>query len=81
MSVQDREAAVAQLSAEDLAIVRGAANEPCAAATINEIADWFAEYHAKARGEQIERDFEAGRRDSLLRQVDEEYDAGKAKPL
>ncbi|NOZ39600.1 MAG: hypothetical protein GXP24_05165 [Planctomycetes bacterium] len=65
MSVDEIESAVADLSADELA----------------QFAAWFDEFHAQAWDHQIESDFAAGRLDALLKEVDTEYDAGKAKPL
>jgi len=65
MSVDEIESAVAELSANDLA----------------RFSDWFAEFHAQAWDHQIESNLAAGRLDTLLKEVDSEYDAGKAKPL
>lgn len=65
MSIQEIEAAITKLSAEDLAI----------------LAAWFAEYRAQTWDKQIEHDLDAGRLDALLAEVDAEYEAGQAKPL
>ena len=65
MSIQEIEAAITKLSAEDLAV----------------LAVWFAEYRAQTWDKQIEQDLDAGRLDALLAEVDAEYEAGQAKPL
>ncbi len=65
MSIQEIEAAITKLSAEDLAI----------------LAAWFVEYRAQTWDKQIEQDLDAGRLDALLAEVDAEYEAGQAKPL
>jgi len=65
MSVKEIENAITQLSPPELA----------------ELSAWFADYQAKVWDEQIERDLDAGRLDALLEEVDEEYEAGEAKPL
>jgi len=65
MSVKDIENAITQLSLEELA----------------ELSAWLADYQAKVWDKQIERDLDAGRLDALLEEVDEEYEAGKAKSL
>jgi len=65
MSVKDIENAITQLSPEELA----------------ELSAWLADYQAKVWDKQIERDLDAGRLDALLEEVDEEYEAGKAKSL
>lgn len=54
MSAKEIEAAITQLSAEDLA----------------ELAAWFADYHARVWDQQIERDLDTGRLDALLKEVD-----------
>lgn len=65
MRVKEIEKAITQLSTEELA----------------ELAAWFADYHAAVWDKQIERDLDEGRLDALLKEVDEEYEAGKAEPL
>ena len=65
MSVKEIEIAITKLSPRDLA----------------EFSAWFADYRAKAWDGQIGRDLDAGRLDTVIRDVDAEYDAGKAKPL
>lgn len=65
MSVKEIEDAITQLSPEQLA----------------ELSAWFADYQAKIGDEQIERDLDEGRLDALLEKIDEEYEAGEAKPL
>jgi len=65
MSVREIESAVAKLSANDLALFSA----------------WFDEFHAQAWDKQIESDLAAGHLDTLIREVDDEYNAGKAKPL
>ena len=42
---------------------------------------WIDEFYAQQWDRQIEDDLEAGRLDSLLAEVDEEYEAGLAQPL
>ena len=65
MSVKEIENAITQLSPEELA----------------ELSAWLADYQAQVWDNQIERDLDAGRLDALLEEVDEEYEAGEAKPL
>jgi len=65
MSVKEIENAITQLSPEELA----------------ELSAWLADYQAKVWDKQIERDLDAGRLDALFEEVDEEYEAGEAKPL
>ena len=48
---------------------------------VNELMDWFAQYHAEMWEMQIAEDLEAGRFDSLLDEVDAEIGTGLAKPL
>jgi hypothetical protein len=65
MSIQDIEHAITELSPGDVA----------------ELMCWLTEYHAKIWDRQIEEDLESGRLDSLLADVDAEYEAGSAEPL
>jgi len=65
MSVQEIETAITQLSNTE----------------VDTLLTWLEEYHARLWDEQIEQDVEAGRLDELLKQVDEEYEAGLSKPL
>ena len=48
---------------------------------VNELMDWFAEYHSETWERQIAEDLEAGRLDSILDEVEAEIGAGLAKPL
>lgn len=59
MSVQEIETAITRLSDHDVA----------------ELLAWLEEYHAQLWDEQIEHDAEAGRLDTLLEQVDKEYES------
>ena len=65
MSVKEIEAAIAQLSPEELA----------------QFADWFAEFQARAWDEQLEADAKAGKLDELVREAKEDFARGKCKPL
>jgi hypothetical protein len=65
MSVEELEAAVSKLTAEDL----------------SRFSQWFEEFLADAWDEQIEQDVKAGRLDHLLKHADEEFDAGRCNPL
>ena len=65
MSVTEIEAAITELSPDDL----------------SQLINWLEDYHAKAWDEQIEKDLESGRLDEVLAEVDKEYEAGLAKPL
>jgi hypothetical protein len=65
MSIQEIEAAIVRLPAEELA----------------ELMVWLEEYHAQVWDKQIEEDLEAGRLDALLTEVDNEYKSGSSRPL
>ena len=65
MSVKEIEAAITKLPVQD----------------VTELMSWLAEHHAEAWDRQIEDDLDAGRLDALLAEVDQEYEAGLAKPL
>ncbi len=65
MSVQEIEAAIAQLPNHELA----------------ELSSWFQLFHNDAWDKQMERDSEAGRLDILFAEAEAEYKAGFAKPL
>ena len=65
MTVKEIEQAIEQLPPNKLA----------------ELATWFADYHAQAWEAQIEDDLDSGRLDKLLKEVDDEYNAGLAQPL
>jgi hypothetical protein len=65
MSVQEIEAAVARLSAEELA----------------RFSQWFEEYIADQWDRQIEADIVAGRFDATGKRADAEFEAGRCKPL
>ena len=65
MSITELEKAVTELSEKELSRFR----------------EWFDEYFAEVWDKQIERDAASGRLDELLKEVDEEYNAGLSKPL
>lgn len=65
MSVQEIEIAITKLPITD----------------IEALLKWLEEYHEQIWDEQIEQDLETGRLDSLLDEVDKEYEAGLSKPL
>ena len=65
MTVKDIKWAIAQLPQSELV----------------ELGEWFEEYLAEAWDKQIELDLKAGRLDAILRHAEEEYDAGRCKPL
>ena len=59
MSVKEIKQAITRLSLKELI----------------ELSDWLADYHAEVWDQQIARDLEAGRLDSMLEEVDQEYEA------
>ena len=65
MSVKEIETAITQLSIEDL----------------TELMEWLENYHAQLWDQQIKEDLDAGRLDTLLDEVDREYEAGLSQPL
>ena len=65
MSIVEIEAAIVQLPAEE----------------VDKLMSWLERYRAERWDEQIADDLDAGRLDSLLAEVDKEYEAGLAKPL
>lgn len=65
MTVQEIEIAITKLPAKSLI----------------ELSTWLDEYQASKWDQQIEDDLDSGRLDSLLAEVDAEYEAGLAEPL
>ena len=65
MSVTEIEAAITELSPQDL----------------SKLISWLEDYHASVWDKQIENDLESGRLDAVLTEVDKEYEAGLAEPL
>ena len=65
MSVKELEAAVAELSPEDL----------------TRFAEWFEAYLDEQWDRQIEADAEAGRLDALIREAEDDIEAGRVRPL
>ena len=65
VSLQELEAAVVQLPAEELTA----------------FARWFEEYLAETWDRQIEEDIRAGRLEEAGRRADAEFEAGRCKPL
>jgi hypothetical protein len=65
MGIREIEKAIVQLPAKDL----------------DKLVDWLEDYRAQMWDEQIEKDLEAGRLDTLLAEVHEEYEAGLSQPL
>jgi len=63
--VREIETAITQLPVRDLARLAG----------------WLENYQAQLWDKQIEENLEAGRLDTLLAEVDQEYEAGLAQPL
>ena len=46
-----------------------------------ELSTWLEEYQARTWDQQIEADLTRGRLDTILAEVDAEYEAGLAQPL
>jgi hypothetical protein len=46
-----------------------------------ELVSWLEDYHAQVWDRQIENDLEAGRLDSVLAEIEEEYEPGLTEPL
>jgi hypothetical protein len=65
MSVQDLQQSVEHLSKEEL----------------ETFSKWFEEYLSDQWDEQIERDVKAGKFDSMLKRVHEDFEAGRCTPL
>ena len=65
MSITEIEKAIEKLPAED----------------VGELMTWFEAYYNQMWDRQIAEDLESGRLNSLLAEVDEEIEAGLAKPL
>lgn len=65
MSVKDIESAIAQLPKSEL----------------HELAAWLDDYRHQVWDKQIEDDVDSGRLDSLLAEVESEYEAGLGRPL
>ncbi len=65
MSITEIEAAITQLPA----------------AEVYKLMSWLEEYHARIWDKQIADDLDAGRLDGILQEVEEEIEAGLAKPL
>ena len=65
MSVQEIEAAIKQLPPEEVAALTA----------------WLAEYHAELWDRQLEDDLEEGRLDTVLAEVEKEYEQGLARRL
>lgn len=65
MRLQELEAAVSRLPADDLSA----------------FARWFEEYLVEAWDRRIEADIEAGRLDAAGRRADADFEAGRCSPL
>lgn len=50
-------------------------------AEIAELAKWFEEFHAQIWDQQIERDLNAGRLDSLLEEAQQDFERNRCEPL
>lgn len=65
MSVQEIESAIVQLPNPEL----------------NQLAAWFEEFQADLWDRQIEQDALSGRLDALAEQANQEFEAGRCRPL
>lgn len=65
MSITEIETAITQLPAEE----------------VDKLMSWLEEYHASIWEKQIADDLDSGKLDNLLQEVEEEIEAGMAKPL
>jgi hypothetical protein len=65
MSIKEIELAIAQLKPTEL----------------SEFATWFEEFWAQVWDKQIEQDIKSGRLDGMIQQVEQEFAAGRCKPL
>ena len=65
MSIQEIEHAITQLKPTEL----------------SEFAAWFEEFWEQVWDKQIEQDVKAGRLDKLIQEAEEDYAAGRTKPL
>ena len=65
MSVEDLESGVSRLSEAELARFR----------------EWFEEFEADQWDRQIEADIAAGRLDAAGKQADEDFEAGRCRPI
>ena len=65
MSLQELESAVSRLPAKEL----------------NDFARWFEEYLSAAWDARIEDDIKSGRLDDAGRRADDDFNAGRCKPL
>lgn len=65
MGIKEIELAITQLTPEEL----------------SQFTAWFEEFQARTWDKQIERDIEAGRLDKLIKEAEENFKAGRCKPL
>lgn len=65
MDIREIEAAISQLAPKDVV----------------ELLQWLEEYHAQLWDKQVEDDLESGRLDSVLAEVEAEYESGLSRPL
>lgn len=50
-------------------------------AKVAELAEWFAEFHARLWDNQVEQDLKAGRLDSLLKEAEHDLESGRCEKL
>ena len=48
---------------------------------VNELMDWLVKYHAEVWDDEIAKDLEGGRFESILAEVESDISSGVAKPL
>ena len=65
MDVKEIEIAITELPASEVA----------------ELAAWFEKFHSELWDAQIERDLNAGRLDGLLKEAEQDLEAGRCEPL
>lgn len=65
MNIKEIELAITQLTPEEL----------------SKFTVWFEEFQAWDWDEQIEKDIKAGRLDKLIKEAEEDFKAGRCKPL
>lgn len=65
MSIKEIELAITQLTSEEL----------------SQFIAWFEEFQSQMWDKQIEKDREAGRLDKLIKDAEEDFKAGRCKPL
>jgi hypothetical protein len=65
MDIKEIESAIAELPPGELA----------------ELAAWFERFHAELWDTQIEQDLQSGKLDSLLKEAEQDLEAGRCEPL